>query len=204
YGPGDVDRLMADGGIVRNLAKIEATIGNARRCGELVDEFGSFAAYVWRFEPDPRSRPRVLDHATLMQIAHSPESKAMSKDLRRPVGPEDERVEAGPDRQRGQLVDPLRHRTAEAAFGRPLGEGAADVEHPPDLARLASRLGRAVVQARRHVEDRLQLAPERRHPAVGGPAGQPQAPGPVGAEPDADRMGRHRSGLRARQPVVPA
>src|SRR5512132_2866045 len=83
YGPGDVDPLMADGGIVRNLTRIEATIGNARRCGELVDEFGSFAAYVWRFEPDPRSRPRVLDHATLMQIAHSPESKAMSKDLRR-------------------------------------------------------------------------------------------------------------------------
>jgi DNA-3-methyladenine glycosylase I len=83
YGPGDVDRLMADSGIVRNLAKIEATIGNARRCGELVEEFGSLGAYAWRFEPDPAARPAVLDRATLVQLATSPESKAMSKDLRR-------------------------------------------------------------------------------------------------------------------------
>jgi len=78
-----VERLMTNAGIVRNRAKIEATVNNARRCGELLDEFGSFATYVWRFEPDPRSRPTVLDYATLMQMAHSPESKAMSKDLRR-------------------------------------------------------------------------------------------------------------------------
>ena len=83
YGPGDVDRLMADSGIVRNLAKIEATIGNARRCGELVEEFGSLGAYAWRFEPDPAARPAVVDRATLLQLASSPESKAMSKDLRR-------------------------------------------------------------------------------------------------------------------------
>ena len=78
-----VERLMTDAGIVRNRAKIEATINNARRCTELLDEFGSFAAYVWRFEPDPRSRPAVLDHAALMQLATTLESKAMSKDLRR-------------------------------------------------------------------------------------------------------------------------
>lgn len=78
-----VERLMTNAGIVRNRAKIGATVNNARRCTELLDEFGSFATYVWRFEPDPRSRPTVLDYATLMQMAHSPESKAMSKDLRR-------------------------------------------------------------------------------------------------------------------------
>jgi DNA-3-methyladenine glycosylase I len=78
-----VERLLADAGIVRNRAKIEATINNARRCSELVDEFGSLAAYVWRFEPDPRSRPAVLDQATLLQLGWSPESKALSKDLRR-------------------------------------------------------------------------------------------------------------------------
>jgi DNA-3-methyladenine glycosylase I len=83
YGPDDVDRLMADSGIVRNLAKIEATIGNARRCGELIDEFGSLGAYAWRFEPDPGARPALVDRATLMQMSTSPESKAMSKDLRR-------------------------------------------------------------------------------------------------------------------------
>jgi DNA-3-methyladenine glycosylase I len=78
-----VERLLADPGIVRNRAKIDATINNARRYPELVEEFGSLAAYVWRFEPDPGTRPAVLDHATLMQLGRSPESVAMSKDLRR-------------------------------------------------------------------------------------------------------------------------
>jgi DNA-3-methyladenine glycosylase I len=83
FGEHSVDRLLADTGIVRNRAKIQATIGNARRCIELLDEVGSFAAHVWRFEPDGRSRPAVIDHATLLQLSDSPEAKAMSKDLRR-------------------------------------------------------------------------------------------------------------------------
>jgi DNA-3-methyladenine glycosylase I len=83
FGAQQVDRLLADPGIVRNRAKIEATINNARRYAELATEFGSLAAYVWRFEPDPRARPSVVDHATLLQLGQSPESKALSKDLRR-------------------------------------------------------------------------------------------------------------------------
>jgi DNA-3-methyladenine glycosylase I len=83
FGARQVERLLADPGIVRNRAKIEATINNARRYAELAGEFGSLAAYVWRFEPAPSARPAVLDHATLLQIAHTPESVAMSKDLRR-------------------------------------------------------------------------------------------------------------------------
>jgi DNA-3-methyladenine glycosylase I len=83
FGPRRVDRLLADPGIVRNRAKIQATVNNARRCLELLDEFDSLAGYVWRFEPEARSRPAVLDHATLLQIADSAESKAMSRDLRR-------------------------------------------------------------------------------------------------------------------------
>jgi DNA-3-methyladenine glycosylase I len=83
FGPEEVERLLADPGIVRNRAKIDATINNARRYPELVEEFGSLAAYVWRFEPDPGTRPAVLDHATLMQLGRSEESVAMSKDLRR-------------------------------------------------------------------------------------------------------------------------
>jgi DNA-3-methyladenine glycosylase I len=78
-----VQRLMSDGGIVRNRAKIEATINNARRCMELVDEFGSLAAYVWRFEPEPGSRPRILGRDSLTEISTSDESIALSKDLRR-------------------------------------------------------------------------------------------------------------------------
>jgi DNA-3-methyladenine glycosylase I len=76
-----VERLMQDAGIVRNRAKIEATINNARRYGELVEEFGSLAAYVWSYEPDARSRPKRLDWDTLTQNTTSPEAKAMSKDL---------------------------------------------------------------------------------------------------------------------------
>src|SRR3954471_14295608 len=45
-----VERLMGDAGIVRNRAKIEATINNARRYRELVTETGSLAAHVWSFD----------------------------------------------------------------------------------------------------------------------------------------------------------
>jgi DNA-3-methyladenine glycosylase I len=75
--------LMADAGIVRNRAKIEATINNARRCSELVEEVGSLAAYVWRFEPDARSRPSTVDRAALLEMDRSPASAALSRDLRR-------------------------------------------------------------------------------------------------------------------------
>ena len=78
-----VDRLMRDDGIVRNRAKIEATINNARRCLELIAEAGSLASYVWSFEPKTDSRPDTLDWSTLTQLATSPEALAMSKDLKK-------------------------------------------------------------------------------------------------------------------------
>jgi DNA-3-methyladenine glycosylase I len=83
FGDRQVDRLLADPGIVRNRAKIEATINNAGRYAELAGEFGSLAAYVWRFEPGPQARPPVLDYPALRELGHSPESRAMSRDLRR-------------------------------------------------------------------------------------------------------------------------
>jgi DNA-3-methyladenine glycosylase I len=79
----ELERLLADPGIVRNRAKIEATVNNARRYAELAEEFGSLAGYVWQYEPDPQSRPPLLNHATLLQLGQSPESVAMSKYLRR-------------------------------------------------------------------------------------------------------------------------
>jgi DNA-3-methyladenine glycosylase I len=79
----DVERLMADSGIVRNRAKIEATINNARRYIDLIDERGSLAAYVWGFEPDAATRPAFLDREALMQATTSDEAIALSKDLRR-------------------------------------------------------------------------------------------------------------------------
>ncbi len=49
----DVERLMNDPGIVRNRAKILATINNARRYPEIVEEAGSLAGFLWCYEPDP-------------------------------------------------------------------------------------------------------------------------------------------------------
>jgi DNA-3-methyladenine glycosylase I len=83
FGKRDVARLLTDDGIIRHRGKIEATINNARRAIELVDEEGSLASYVWRFEPDPKSRPKKLTWAALQEMAQTPESQALSKDLKK-------------------------------------------------------------------------------------------------------------------------
>jgi DNA-3-methyladenine glycosylase I len=54
FGPGDVERLMADAGIIRNRLKIAATIDNARRIQELRRDYGSFAAWLDAHHPRPR------------------------------------------------------------------------------------------------------------------------------------------------------
>jgi DNA-3-methyladenine glycosylase I len=83
FGARDVRRLLKDAGIVRHRGKIESTINNARRCEDLVEEFGSLSGYVWRFEPAPRSRPKKLTGDVLKTMATTEESIALSKDLRR-------------------------------------------------------------------------------------------------------------------------
>jgi len=79
----DVTRLLQDAGIVRHRGKIESTINNAKRCADVVDEFGSLSTYVWRFEPQAKSRPKKLTWAVLKTMATTPESTALSKDLRK-------------------------------------------------------------------------------------------------------------------------
>lgn len=83
FGPADVARLLADPGIVRHRGKIEAAIRNASRALALREAFGSIAAFVWRHEPDPGSRPTRLDEATLRALTESRESRAMSRELKR-------------------------------------------------------------------------------------------------------------------------
>ena len=78
----DVTRLLADEGIVRHRGKIQSTINNARRAIELRAEAGSLAGYFWRWRPDPASRPRRISRRTLMGMAITPESSALSADLR--------------------------------------------------------------------------------------------------------------------------
>lgn len=77
-----VERLLRDPGIVRHRGKVESAVNNARRACDLVDEFGSLSAYIWQFEPEPASRPRRMDYATLQKLTESPESRALSSDLR--------------------------------------------------------------------------------------------------------------------------
>ncbi|RWR07635.1 DNA-3-methyladenine glycosylase I [Paenirhodobacter populi] len=72
YGEEDVARLLQDAGIVRHRAKIEATINNARRACEMVAAEGSLAAFFWRYEAEPAGIR-----------ATSPESQALSKELRK-------------------------------------------------------------------------------------------------------------------------
>jgi DNA-3-methyladenine glycosylase I len=79
----DVARLLADAGIVRHRGKIESTINNARRAVALVAEEGSLAAFLWRFEPEPKSRPKEFDRDTLRALSASPESVALSKALKK-------------------------------------------------------------------------------------------------------------------------
>ena len=77
----DVERLMGDAGIIRNRAKIEATIGNARVTRELVaGDPGALDRLIWSFAPAPRAaRP-----ATLADIpAVTPEATALSKALKK-------------------------------------------------------------------------------------------------------------------------
>ena len=83
YDDADVERLLGDAGIVRHRGKIAATITNAQRYLDLVDERGSLAAYLWSFEPDPVTRPTRLDREALMTMDTTAESVALSKDLRR-------------------------------------------------------------------------------------------------------------------------
>ena len=70
----DVARLLADAAIVRNRAKIEASIANARAALDI-----SLSELLWSFAPEPRPRPRRFEDIP----AITPESTAMAKELKR-------------------------------------------------------------------------------------------------------------------------
>ncbi len=78
FDEGDVERLMADAGIIRNRQKIEATIGNARAVVALREQ-GGLVDLVWSFQPASTPAPRTMSEVA----ATSPESVALSKELHR-------------------------------------------------------------------------------------------------------------------------
>jgi len=76
FNDADIERLLKDEGIVRHRGKINAVINNAQRAQELVKAEGSFANYIWRFEP------RREDCAEPQTASTSAASIALSKDLK--------------------------------------------------------------------------------------------------------------------------
>ena len=72
----DVARLMEDAGIVRNRAKIEAAVSNARAAADLDTDLSDL---LWSFAPPPRPRPALITDLP----AQTPESKAMAKELKK-------------------------------------------------------------------------------------------------------------------------
>lgn len=83
YTDEDIERLVQDAGIVRHRGKIISTINNAHQAQKIIKEFGSLSKYFWQFEPIPESRPDISDHKAMMALAKTPESTAMSKDLKK-------------------------------------------------------------------------------------------------------------------------
>jgi DNA-3-methyladenine glycosylase I len=77
FGEADIERLLADAGIVRNRQKIEAAIANARVAADLP---AGIAALLWSFAP-PEPRPRPLDFTAVPAVTD--ESRAMAKELKR-------------------------------------------------------------------------------------------------------------------------
>lgn len=77
YTERDIDRLLADEGIVRHRGKIEAVINNAKRAREIVEKEGSLAVFLWKYEPFPDKLAEPQTATT------SAESNTLSKDLKK-------------------------------------------------------------------------------------------------------------------------
>ena len=81
YGPHEVERLLADAGIIRNRLKIDSAINNARAFLKVQEECGSFDRYVWRFVDGAPTQNAWTKHEEVP--AQTSVSNALSKDLRK-------------------------------------------------------------------------------------------------------------------------
>jgi DNA-3-methyladenine glycosylase I len=79
----DVERLLQNTGIIRHRGKIEATINNAKRALELVDEFGSLATYIWQWEPKSVEAHIGKDDYDRPVPSITKTSQSLSKDLKK-------------------------------------------------------------------------------------------------------------------------
>ena len=78
YGEADVERLLADPGIVRNRAKVNAAIGNARALLAMHEAGETLSELVWSHQPKKHRRPKKLEDVPVT----SPEAEALSKALK--------------------------------------------------------------------------------------------------------------------------
>ena len=76
FGPKDLKRLMGNAGIIRHKGKILATINNAKRAMDIIDEQTSLARYLWAWEPEPITRKQGSTPSL------SDASEALSRDLK--------------------------------------------------------------------------------------------------------------------------
>ncbi len=77
----DIERLMADAGIVRHRGKIEAAVANASAVLDVQARHGSLAALIWSFEPTRRGRPVPIELGEI--AARTEQSTALAKELKR-------------------------------------------------------------------------------------------------------------------------
>jgi DNA-3-methyladenine glycosylase I len=81
YGKKDIERLLANPGIVRNRLKIESSVGNARAFLDVQEQYGSFDHYIWNFVD---GQPIVNRFRSLSEVtASTPLSETISKDLKK-------------------------------------------------------------------------------------------------------------------------
>ena len=79
FGAKDVERLLGDAGIIRHRGKIEASINNAKKALDLIEEKGSLAGFIWSFEEKPTPAPGSMKSVP----AKTGASEAMAKDLKK-------------------------------------------------------------------------------------------------------------------------
>jgi len=80
YGSREMDRLMADPGIIRNRVKLQAAINNAEKFLQVQKEFGSFDRYIWGFVGGKPIRHRFRKDSEIPAV--SPESDRLSRDMK--------------------------------------------------------------------------------------------------------------------------
>lgn len=83
FGQRDIEKLLRNPGIVRHRKKIESTINNAKRACQMMEEFGTLAAFFWRYEPDASKSIKANNRNTDFPPNSTTDSVNLSKDLKK-------------------------------------------------------------------------------------------------------------------------